>query len=96
MKYCNAPFTQIPGVPPSPNNMTIAEIFKPAEYAAILAGVSELLTRRVQRPVSLSLGGQRFSIVINAILDASGNVADIVGTAVNMTQAQAQNGGTGQ
>ena len=30
------------------------------------------------------------------ILDASGNVADIVGTAVNMTQAQAQNGGTGQ
>ena len=95
VKYFNAPFTQIPGIPAAPANMTLAEIFKPAEYAAILAGVSELLTRRVQRPVSLFLGGQHFSVVFNAILDASGNVADIVGTAVNMTPAQAQNGGTG-
>ncbi|MBQ6247045.1 MAG: response regulator [Kiritimatiellae bacterium] len=87
VKYSNAPFTQIPGVPPSPTNMTLAEIFKPADYAAILAGVSELLTHRVQRPVLLQFGGQRFAVVFNAILDASGNVADIVGTAVNMTQS---------
>ncbi len=96
VKYCNAPFTQIPGVPPAPVNMTLAEIFKPADYAALLAGVSELLTRRVQRPVSLSIGGLQFAVVFNAILDASGNVADIVGTAVNMTQASAPDGGTGR
>ena len=94
VKYCNAPFTQIPGVPPSPTNMTLAEIFKPADYAALLAGVSELLTRRIQRPVSLSIGGLQFAVVFNAILDASGNVSDIVGTAVNMTQPGAEGGGT--
>ena len=87
VKYCNSTFTQIPGVPPSPTKMTLAEIFKPADYAEILVGVSELLTHRVQRPVPLQLGAQRYSVVFNAILDAAGNVADIVGTAVNMTQS---------
>ena len=95
VKYCNAPFAQIPGVPPSPANMTLAEIFKPSDYAALLAGVSELLTRRIQRPVSLLLGGLRFAVVFNAILDASGNVTDIVGTAVNMTQSGGHGGGMG-
>ncbi len=96
IKYSNATFSQIPGVPPSPMNMTLAEIFKPTEYAAILTGVSELLTRRIQRPVSLFLGDQHFAVVFNAILDASGNIADIVGTAVNMTQSGAQDGGAGR
>ncbi len=93
VKYCNATFSQIPGIPPSPANMTLAEIFRPTDYAALLAGVSELLTRRIQRPVSLSIGGLQFAVVFNAILDASGNVTDIVGTAVNMTQSESQGGG---
>ena len=89
VKYSNAPFAQIPGVPTSPSGLTLAEIFKPADYAALLVAVSELLTRRVQRPVTLQFGDQLFSVVFNAILDASGNVADIVGTAVNMTHSSA-------
>ncbi len=93
VKYCNASFTQIPGVPPSPVNMTLAEIFTPTDYAALLAGVSELLTRRIQRPVAFSTGGMQFAVVFNAILDASGNVTDIIGTAVNMTRPGAE--GTG-
>ena len=96
VKYSNATFSLIPGLPPSVANMTLAEIFQPADYAALLAGVSELLTRRVQRPVFLFLGGQRFAVVFNAILDASGNVTDIVGTAVNMTQSGSQGEGMGR
>ena len=89
VKYCNAPFAQIPGVTTSPMGMTLAEIFKPADYAALLAAVSELLTHRIQRPVTLRFGGQLFSFVFNAILDSTGNVADVVGTAVNMTHSAA-------
>ena len=90
LKYHNAPFAQIPGVPPSPAKKTLAEAFSPADYASLLVGVSELLSRHVQRPVQLFLGGQRFSVVFNAILDDAGNVADIVGTAVNLSQSGTQ------
>ncbi len=85
VKYSNAAFSLFPGIPPAPSDKPLSELFPPAEYASILTAVSELLTTRIQRPLILEKGGQRFSIVFNAILDASGEVSDIVGTAVNVT-----------
>lgn len=90
IKYCNAASAHIPGIPPAPKNMALSEVFKPLDYTALLAGIGELLSYRVQRPVMLRLGEESLSFVFNAILDASGRVADIVGTAVNMTPQAAQ------
>lgn len=90
LKYHNALFAQLPGIPAPTANMTLAELFTPADYAAILVGVSELLSRHVQRPVQLLLGGQSFAFVFNAIQDAAGNVVDIVGTAVNLSRSGPQ------
>ncbi len=87
VKYSNAAFSLIPGVPANATDKTLAEVFPPANYAAILSAVSDLLTTHVQRPLALQAGNQRFSVIFNAILDASGNVSDIVGTAVNVTPA---------
>ena len=87
VKYCNAAFSLIPGVPSEATDKPLAEVFPPANYAAILSAVSNLLTTHVQRPLALQAGRQRFSVIFNAILDASGNVSDIIGTAVNITPA---------
>ena len=85
--YCNAAFSMIPGMVERPEGKPLAELFGPADYAAILSAVSNLLTARVQTPVTIQVGGMDLSLLFNAITDASGNVTDIIGTAVNITQA---------
>ena len=85
IEYCNAAFPLIPGMAQDPVGKPLAEIFNPADYAAILSAVSSLLTARVQRPTVIQTGRLSLSLLFNAILDASGNVTDIVGTAANMT-----------
>lgn len=89
INYCNAIFPMIPGMDAQPVGKPLAEVFGPAEYAAILSAVSNLLTARVQTPVAIQAGGVSLSFLFNAITDASGNVTDIVGTAANITQAPA-------
>ena len=49
--------------------------------------VSSLLTTKTQTPVVVQAGGLSLSLLFNAIVDASGNVTDIVGTAANVTPA---------
>ena len=87
VSYCNAAFPLIPGVPAQPVGQLLAEVFPPAEYAAILSAVSSLLTARVQTPVEIKAGGMTLSLLFNAIADATGNVAQIIGTAANVTPA---------
>ena len=87
ISYCNAAFPLIPGMAQNPVGKPLAEIFRPSDYAAILAAVSSLLTARIQRPTVIQVGGLSLSLLFNAILDASGNVTDIVGTAANVTGA---------
>ncbi len=87
ISYCNAAFPLIPGVAQDPVGKPLAEIFRPSDYAAILSAVSNLLTARIQRPTVIQAGGLSLSLLFNAILDASGNVTDIVGTAANVTGA---------
>ncbi|MBQ7722381.1 MAG: PAS domain-containing protein [Kiritimatiellae bacterium] len=92
VSYCNAAFPLIPGVPAQPVGQLLAEVFPPAEYAAILSAVSSLLTARVQTPVEIKAGGMTLSLLFNAIADATGNVAQIIGTAANVTPCCACDG----
>ena len=85
IKYVNAAFGLIPGMPASPAGKQLAEVFPPAECATIAGAVSEMLSTRVLRPVTFSFGGLRFAAAFNAIVDASGSVSDVIGTAVNVT-----------
>lgn len=89
VKYVNAAFGLVPGMPASPTGRPLAEVFPPAECAAIAASVSEMLSTRIQRPVPLTFGGLRFAAAFNAIVDASGAVTDVIGTAVNITPGPA-------
>ena len=89
INYCNAVFPLIPGMVAQPVGRSLAEVFKPAEYAAILSAVSRLLTARERVPVEIQADGMTLSLLFNAITDASGNVADIVGTVANLTPAPA-------
>ena len=89
INYCNAAFTLIPGMAAQPVGKPLAEVFHPTEYAAILSAVSNLLTAKVQTPVSVQAGGMTLSLLFNAVIDASGNVTDMVGTAANITPAEA-------
>ena len=87
INYCNAAFPLIPGMAAQPVGKPLAEVFNPTEYAAILSAVSSLLTTKTQTPVVIQMGGMSLSLLFNAIVDASGNVTDIVGTAANVTPA---------
>lgn len=86
IEYCNMAFEMLPGMAKNPAGRTLAEIFTPTDADAIMRTVSALLATRVQTPLFLDLGGHRFSMVFNAILDENGNVADIIGTAVRLSQ----------
>jgi hypothetical protein len=72
-----------------PVGKSLAEVFNPAEYASMLAAVSSLLTTKTLTPVVIQMGGVSLSLLFNAIVDASGNVTDIVGTAANVSPAPA-------
>ena len=90
IEYCNMAFEMLPGMAQNPAGRTLAEVFPPADADAIMNNVSALLATRVQTPLFLELGGRRFSLVFNAILDETGNVADIIGTAVGLSQGSVE------
>lgn len=81
LEYCNATFEMLPEMAAAPGGKLLTEVFSPADCAAIMHTVSDLLTVQSMTPVVLNLGGRPFSFVFNAILDEAGNVADIIGTA---------------
>jgi CheY-like chemotaxis protein len=85
IEYCNMAFEMLPGMVPSPAGRMLDEAFSPADAGAIMRSVASLLATRIQTPLFLDLGGRRFSLVFNAVLDETGNVENIIGTAVALS-----------
>lgn len=89
IEYCNMAFEMLPGIAKNPSGRMLDEVFTPADADAIMRTVSSLLATRIQSPLFLELGGRRFSLVFNAVLDETGNVANIIGTAVGLSHGSA-------
>ncbi|MBR3085940.1 MAG: response regulator [Kiritimatiellae bacterium] len=83
--YCNVAFEMLPGMMRSPAGRKLNEVFDTPTCTAVMGAVADLLSTRTQTPVFAEIGGRHFTLVFNAILDESGSVADIIGTAIALS-----------